>query len=369
MYLKAVEIRDFRNIESATLQFSDGVNIILGKNAQGKTNLLEAIFLLSGNKSFRGALDREFCSFGKSSFFVGGRLENDGEDFKLTLGCDTSGAKPIKKVVRGEKAYSSARALLGVVPMSVFSPDDLELVKSGPAGRRNYCDALLSTLFPSYAKTLSRYNRIVSQKNALLKSDANEGEIEVWNEQLALFGASVIKSRCELIKRLIPYLKKNFSEMTEQKEELEMKYVSTVCENTEIDEAEIKELLLKKIKENSFKEEAAEVCLYGPHRDDIEFFINGNNAHKFASQGQQRSIVLALLLSKTSLIQNSTGKTPIVLLDDVMSELDCTRQNYLLNKIKDFQVFITCCQDEIFEKSKNKTTFIVENGKFTKKEE
>ncbi len=369
MYLKTVEIRDFRNIESAVLHFSDDVNIILGKNAQGKTNLLEAIWLLSGNKSFRGAQDREFCSFNKQNFFVGGRFESDGEDFKLTLGCDVSGAKAVKKVVRGEKAYSSARALLGAAPMSVFSPDDLELIKSGPAGRRNYCDALLSTLFPSYAKTLSRYNRIFSQKNALLKSGAALSELEIWNEQLALFGASVIKSRCELIKRLLPYAQNNFSEMTEQKEALDIKYSCTICEDTEIDEAQIKELFLKKISENSYKEEAAESCLYGPHRDDIEFFINGNNARQFASQGQQRSIVLALLLAKTSLIKNHTGKTPIVLLDDVMSELDSGRQSYLLNKIKDFQVFITCCQDEIFEKSKNKSTFIVENGKFTKKEE
>lgn len=369
MYLKTVEIRDFRNIESAVLQFSDDVNIILGKNAQGKTNLLEAIWLLSGNKSFRGAQDREFCSFGKQNFFVGGRFENEGDEFKLTLGCDTSGAKPQKKVVRGEKAYSSARALLGAAPMSVFSPDDLELVKAGPSGRRNYCDALLSTLFPSYAKTLSRYNRIVSQKNALLKSGAAQSELEIWNEQLTLFGASVIKSRCELIKRLLPYAQSNFSEMTQQKEELDVKYSCTICEDTELSEAEIKELFLKKISENAFKEQAAESCLYGPHRDDIEFFINGNNARQFASQGQQRSVVLALLLSKTSLIKNHTGKTPIVLLDDVMSELDSSRQSYLLNKIKDFQVFITCCQDEIFEKSKNKATFIVENGKFTKKEE
>lgn len=369
MYLKTVEIRNFRNIESAHLSFSDDVNIILGKNAQGKTNLLEAIFLLSGNKSFRGAQDREFCAFGKQSFFVGGRFENEGDEFKLTLGCDTAGSKVVKKVVRGEKAYSSARALLSAAPMSVFSPDDLELIKAGPANRRNYCDALLSTLFPSYAKTLSRYNRIVSQKNALLKSGAPISDIEIWNEQQALFGASVIKSRCELIKRLLPYAEKNFSEMTENREQLDIRYNCTVCEDTELDEAEIKELFLKKISENSFKEQAAESCLYGPHRDDIEFYINENNARQFASQGQQRSIVLALLLAKTSLIKNHTGKTPIVLLDDVMSELDSSRQSYLLNKIKDFQVFITCCQDEIFEKSKNKSTFLVENGKFTKKEE
>lgn len=369
MYLKTVEIRDFRNIESQVLQFSPNVNIILGKNAQGKTNLLEAIWLLSGSKSFRGAQDREFCAFGKQSFFVGGRFENEGDEFKLTLGCDVSGSKTVKKIVRGEKSYSSARALLGAAPMTVFSPDDLDLIKAGPANRRNYCDQLLSMLFPSYAKSLSRYNRIVSQKNALLKSGAGDSELEIWNEQLALFGASVIKSRCELIKRLLPYAQKSFFEMGQQSENLNIKYNCTVCDDTEIDEAEIKELFLKKLQENAFKEQAAESCLYGPHRDDVEFYINGNNARQFASQGQQRSIVLSLLLAKTSLIKNHTGKTPIVLLDDVMSELDSSRQSYLLNKIYDFQVFITCCQDEIFEKSRNKCTYLVSDGKFIKKEE
>ena len=367
MYLKTVEIRDFRNIENAVLHFNPKVNIILGKNAQGKTNLLEAIWLLSGNKSFRGAQDREFAAFEKPGYFVGGRFYDENDDFKLTLGCDISGNKPVKKVVRGEKSYSSQRALFGAAPMTVFSPDDLELIKDGPANRRNYLDSLLCMLFPSYAKSLSRYNRIVSQKNALLRDEAAYEEIEIWNSQLALFGASVIKSRIELLKRLLPIAQKIFFEMAG--EELFIKYNCSVCENADIEETELSQLMLKKIEENSFKEQNSASCLYGPHRDDIEVFINQKNARQFASQGQQRSVVLALLLAKTQLLKDHTGKTPIVLLDDVMSELDSGRQKFLLEKIDDFQVFITCCQDELFDENSEKTTFLVDGGKIEKKED
>lgn len=367
MYLKTVELKNFRNIESAVLHFHPKVNIILGKNAQGKTNLLEAIWLLSGNKSFRGAQDREFAAFDKQSFFIGGNFICEDEQFKLTLGCDVSGSKPIKKIVRGEKSYSSQRALLGAAPMTVFSPDDLELIKAGPINRRNYCDSLLCMIFPAYAKSLSRYNRIVSQKNALLRDEAKSENIEIWNEQLAIFGASVIKSRIELLKRLLPFSQKSFFDMAGEK--LDIKYSCNICENADIDEKELSRLFLEKIQQNSFKEESAGSCLYGPHRDDLEIFINGKDARQFASQGQQRSVVLALLLAKTQLLKNHTGKTPIVLLDDVMSELDSGRQKYLLEKIENFQVFISCCQDELFSSSAEKSTFLVSGGKIEKKEE
>ncbi len=360
MYLKTLEIRDFRNLNAGRYEFCENVNVLLGKNAQGKTNFLEAIYLLSGNRSFRGAHDRELAAFSKNGYFVGG--EFDGED-EISLKIATLEEKGAvkKKVVRGEKAFKSSRALLSVVPMTVFSPDDLSLLKSGPSERRNFCDILLSTLFPSYAKTLSRYNRIVSQKNALLKDEADSEQLEIWNEQLALFGASVVKSRVELLKRLVPLTQNCFFEMTGQKEKIEISYSCSFCDDADIDEGEIAVKLLKKIRENAFKEESAQSCLYGPHRDDLDIKINGADAKTYASQGQQRSVVLALLLAKTELIKNQTGKTPIVLLDDVMSELDDTRRGYLLEKIRGFQVFITCCQDELTS-GYDKKTFLVSEG-------
>lgn len=360
MYLKTLQIRDFRNLKAKEYEFCENVNVLLGKNAQGKTNILEAIYLLSGHRSFRGSLDKEMIGFESSGFFLAGVF--DGEEEKtLKLSCLEQGSTLKKKVVCDGKEYKSARALLSQVPMTVFSPDDLVLLKQGPSFRRNFCDELLSTLFPSYAKTLARYNRIVSQKNALLKNEAPSEELEIWNEQLSLFGASVLKSRTELLKRLTPTAQKCFFDMAGEKESIEFSYICSFCEDFEADESEIAKLLLEKIKKNAFKEEAAGSCLYGPHRDDIEIKINGKDARTFASQGQQRSAVLALLLAKTELIKKHTGKTPIVLLDDVMSELDDVRRSYLFEKIGGFQVFITCCQDELTAKY-DKKLFNVENG-------
>ncbi len=368
MYLKAVEIKNFRNIESALLSFSPKVNVILGKNAQGKTNLLEAIWLLSGNKSFRGASDREFAAFNEDNFYIGAKFCDDGEETRLSIGCSVNLEKPVKKVMRGEKKYSTQRALLGAVPMTVFSPDDLELIKAGPINRRNYCDSLLCMLFPAYAKSLSRYNRIVSQKNALLRDEAEASAIEIWNEQLSLFGASIIKSRIELLKRLLEPAQSCFYDMAGQTERLDIEYSCSVCENADIEEEELCNIFRKKLSENAYKEQSAGACLYGPHRDDLEVKINQKSARQFASQGQQRSAVLALLLAKTQLLKKHTGKTPIVLLDDVMSELDEGRQRYLLEKIEDFQVLITCCQEEMLGGRQNKT-FCVSGGKICEKEE
>ena len=367
MILKSVEIKNFRNLKNISLSFSPSVNIILGKNAQGKTNLLEAIWLLSGNKSFRGAQDKELFNFDEQSFFIGAEFLQNDETTEFKIGCTNQNGKLKKKIFKNGKIYASQRALLGSVMMSVFSPDDLELIKSGPSVRRNYCDIILSSLFPSYYKTLSRYNRIVMQKNALLRDEASDEQIEIWNGQLSVYAASVTKSRAEFIKRLLPFAQKYFYEMTSMKEELTVFYQSTITEDIEKDENEIANEFLEKLNKNMFKEKAAGSCLYGPHRDEISININSKEARSFASQGQQRSAVLALLLAKTELMRQHSGKAPIVLLDDVMSELDEGRQKYLLEKINDFQVFITCCQDEIF-KSKENQTFIVNGGEILKKE-
>lgn len=358
MFLKKLETNGFRNLSSLSLEFSENVNIIFGENGQGKTNLLEAIWLLSGNKSFRGAQDRDFFKFDSENFFIGAKVFDGEKEFLIKIGAQ-NGPLVLKKVVRDEKNYKSVRALLGALPMTVFSPDDLEIIKAGPLERRNYCDLLLATLFPFYSKTLSRYNRILAQKNAALKSDFPENA-EIFNEQLATFGASVIKSRIELIKRLLPYAQKCFFDMAGEKDSIDLKYSCSFLEDSEKSEEEIREIFKNKLCENAFKEKNAESSLYGPHRDDIEIFINGKKAKSFASQGQQRSAVLALLLAKTELIKKETGKTPIILLDDVMSELDLKRRNYLSQKIEGFQVFITCCQQE-FEMQVGKK-FLVTNG-------
>lgn len=368
MKIEKIEIKNFRNIEYQLIGFGQNVNIICGKNAQGKTNLLEAIWSLSGNKSFRAASDSELIGFDKENCYVGGIFEQDGEKVKLTAALEKDGEKINKKYVNDTKAYKTSRGLLGCAPMTVFSPDDLELIKTGPSARRNYCDRLLSSLFPKYAGILSRYNRAVMQKNAALKGENEPLSLDVWNRQIAPLGASIIKSRNELIKRLVPYADKSFYDMAGKKEKITLEYISGChIENFEASEKELCEKFYDVLCQNEKKETAAKSALYGPHRDDILIRVNEKPAREYASQGQQRSCVLALLLAKTELIYNVGGKEPIVLLDDVMSELDKSRQSYLLERIKDFQVIITCCDEEIFKKAENQKVFTVENGKFCEK--
>lgn len=358
MILKELVVRNFRNLEAVDLYFDDKLNVFTGQNAQGKTNLLEAIYLLSGSRSFRGGSDADLICFDFPGFFLSGEFEQE-EKSNLRLACFWEGTQLRKKAVRDGKAFRSSRALLGVVPMTVFSPDDLDLIKAGPAGRRDYCDVLLSALFPSYAATLNRYQRIVSQKNRLLR-DGHVGEVDIFNIQQARFGASVTQSRRLLLERLLPFARQSFYEMAGQIEQLDIRYHSTVTEHFS-DEKQLFSAFLKKLSENHQKEALAGASLYGPHRDDLEITVNGKPARAFASQGQQRSAVLALLLARTALLHRHTGRAPLVLLDDVMSELDERRQQYLLEHIDAFQVFITCCQDS-FGLHGRGSRFVVKNG-------
>ncbi len=361
MYLKNLEIKKFRNIKNVNLEFCKGVNIFLGKNAQGKTNLLESIYLLSGNKSFRGALDRDFIPFEDENYFISGSFGGESEE-NIKIAALNSNGEFKKKVVKGDKVYKTSRILLTTVPMTVFSPEDLEIVKSGPSVRRDFCDELIKNLFFSYSTTLSRYTRMLAHKNKLLKEGAKEDLFDIWNMQLSAYGASIVKSRVELLKRLVPYAQKCFFDMAGESEVISFDYQCCFCEDTSVSEEIIKECLYNKFKENLYKEIEAKKCLYGPHRDDVLIKINGKDARSFASQGQQRSAVLSLILAKTELMKSSYGKTPIILLDDVMSELDDMRRSYLLDKIEGFQVFITCCQDELAKSFAEKKVFKIRGG-------
>lgn len=358
MKIKSINIENFRNIKNLSLDFED-VNIIWGENAQGKTNLIEAIYLFTGGKSFRGAKDNQLVMMGeeqsrlKISFDGSGREQNAEISIKNKRVASLNGVK--KK---------SAAALSDEIKAVIFSPVHLTMIKDGPGERRKFIDAALCQLKSNYRNLLKEYNRCLNQRNTLLKDLKNNPELEsllyIWNKNCAISGAKIIYQRLKYIEALTPFVKDIFSGISSGNENIDIKYVSTVEYSEDINEIEKK--LLRALENNKYQDMQNRATSVGPHRDDIEILINGSSARIYGSQGQQRSCVLALKLAEANLLEQITKKEPIALLDDVMSELDEKRQDYILNHIKNRQVFITCCDKETILRLKKGKTFHINKG-------
>ena len=358
MKIKSINIENFRNIKDLSLDFED-VNIIWGENAQGKTNLIEAIYLFTGGKSFRGAKDNQLVMMGeeqsrlKISFDGSGREQNAEISIKNKRVASLNGVK--KK---------SAAALSDEIKAVIFSPVHLTMIKDGPGERRKFIDAALCQLKSNYRNLLKEYNRCLNQRNTLLKDLKNNPELEsllyIWNKNCAISGAKIIYQRLKYIEALTPFVKDIFSGISSGNENIDIKYVSTVEYSEDINEIEKK--LLRALENNKYQDMQNRATSVGPHRDDIEILINGSSARIYGSQGQQRSCVLALKLAEANLLEQITKKEPIALLDDVMSELDEKRQDYILNHIKNRQVFITCCDKETILRLKKGKTFHINKG-------
>ena len=358
MKIKSINIENFRNIKDLSLDFED-VNIIWGENAQGKTNLIEAIYLFTGGKSFRGAKDNQLVMMGeeqsrlKISFEGSGREQNAEINIKNKRVASLNGVK--KK---------SAAALSDEIKAVIFSPVHLTMIKDGPGERRKFIDAALCQLKSNYRNLLKEYNRCLNQRNTLLKDLKNNPELEsllyIWNKNCAISGAKIIYQRLKYIEALTPFVKDIFSGISSGNENIDIKYVSTVEYSEDV--AEIEKKLLRALENNKYQDMQNRATSVGPHRDDIEILINGSSARIYGSQGQQRSCVLALKLAEANLLEQITKKEPIALLDDVMSELDEKRQDYILNHIKNRQVFITCCDKETILRLKKGKTFHINKG-------
>ncbi len=355
MTLNRIEYKNFRNIETLTLEPSDGVNVIYGENAQGKTNLIEGIWLFSGLRSFRGAKDAELvrfgCDFGrlKAAFTAGGREQ------KAEITVETR-----RKAKLNGVELPSCAGLIGACSAVVFSPSFLNIVKNGPEERRRFLDAALCQVKPGYAPMLAAYNRLVKQRNSLLRDVQMEPALldmlDVIDERMAQAGEALIRERESYIERLIPAAKSIHDGFSAGKEELSVCYVKKDGggENKPLSE------ILKDNRRNDILNRSTSA---GPHRDDIDIKINGISARSFGSQGQQRSCAVALKLGEAAVMRELNGEQPTVLLDDVMSELDSGRQDYILNHIKGWQVFITCCEPSTVLRMCGGKTFHIENGR------
>lgn len=374
MHVLRLTYQNFRNLKDGELLPCEGVNVIYGDNAQGKTNLLESLWLFTGGHSFRGSKETELPTINpqnslsqaalRLAFYSGEREQS--AVLRIENGKRSSEINGVKK--------KTGSALIGKVCAVIFSPDHLLLVKEGPARRRNFIDGALCQLKPGFAALLSVYNRTLLQRNALLKDISRYAELAdtlpVWDARLAKLGAGVMKERLSYVGRIAKKVTAVYDGISRQKETMEIRYLPSV-KGMDYEMAEKNSHRLEQLYEAAFFEEL-EKCKRsdirsgftspGPHRDDLDIVIGGLSARAFGSQGQQRSAVLALKLSEAEALAELTGEAPIVLLDDVMSELDQSRQDYLLNHLHGKQVFLTCCSPETVDLLKTGKRFRVDNG-------
>lgn len=333
MIIKSLKLKNFRNYSYMQLDFDSAVNIFYGDNAQGKTNILEAAYVSGTTKSHRGTKDRDMIQFGNDEAHIETIVEKNGVDFEIDMHLKKNHAKgiainkiPIKK----------ASELFGIINFVFFSPEDLNIIKNGPSERRRFIDMELSQIDKLYLSYLGNYNKVLNQRNHLLKDMYYNPELSatlpVWDEQLVKYGRFIIQRRNKFIYELnkkVSYIHYN---LTGGKENLNLKYEP----NT--NEEDFESLILKN-RERDIRLKNTNV---GPHRDDICFNVQDIDIRKFGSQGQQRTAALSLKLSEIEIVKESIHDTPILLLDDVLSELDFNRQNYLLDNIHDIQTLITC---------------------------
>ncbi len=339
MIIKRLELADYRNYESLHLQFDKGTNILYGDNAQGKTNILEAIYVAATTKSHKGSKDNEIINFDKEEAHIRTYLEKDEIETRVDMHLRKSKSKGI--AIDGQKIKKAAD-LLGLCNVVFFSPEDLNIIKNGPAERRRFVDMELCQLDSFYLYNLNHYNKIVNQRNKLLKDMYMNPDLKdtltIWDSQLVSFGSKIIERRKVFAEQLNEIILGIHKKLSGGKEEIVVFYNPDVS----IEDFETK------LKVNQERDIKLKQTTIGPHRDDFSFMIGKLDIRRFGSQGQQRTAALSLKLSEIELVKKIAKDSPILLLDDVLSELDSNRQNYLLNSIGDIQTIITCTGLEEF---------------------
>lgn len=340
--MKANEIRleSFRNVQAGSIAFAPGINILVGDNAQGKTNALEAIYLFAQGRSFRTGKEREYIKQGADYARLSLSYTAAGREQKSELCYLKSGRKGVK---RNGVTLSKLSEFIGSFRAVMFCPEHLNLIKEGPAMRRRFLDGAISQLDGAYLRAVQTYHKVLAQRNKLLSTfPRNEGAIAatlpLWDEQLAFAGSVISEKRAEYTEEIGKSAAVFFNEMTDGREKPSFRYK----------EPRTKEQLLRILEENREKDLRFGTTNAGVHKDDITVNLNGSDARAFASQGQQRSLALAMKLSEAEYSEQSTGERPVLLLDDVLSELDESRKRFILTGIKEGQVIITACEKEIF---------------------
>lgn len=367
MIFRKIYLKNFRNIEEMELLPGEKVNIICGENAQGKTNLMEALWLFTGAKSFRQTKDSEFIRFGeekaslKAEFFSENREQNAEISF--------SPSKSLKK--NGIDIKSSAE-YAGTIGGVVFSPSHMNLFRDGPKERRRLIDTSLCQLYPKYLSVLADYKKVLDQRNTVLKDARYHSGlidmIDIYDEQLARLGGTIIRTRVSYCESLNKKAAEIYKGMSGAREEFFAEYITTVLSEDEHADSSMSTAdfaqkfydALQSSRNYDFEHGSTSV---GPHRDDLEVTLDKMPVRSFGSQGQQRSCILSLKLGEAKMLGEAMGEPPLILLDDVMSELDSLRRDYILNSIGESQIFLTCCDKELFSGLEDGKVFIMEKGR------
>lgn len=343
MIIKSIELKNFRNYKQLQIDFDQATNILFGDNAQGKTNILESAYVSATTKSHKGSRDKEMIRFGEEEAHIRTVVCKKEQDFQIDIHLKKNRAKGI---AINQLPIKKASDLFGILNIVFFSPEDLNIIKDGPAERRRFLDLELCQLDKIYLSDLTAYNKVLKQRNSLLKDMIYRPDLKdtlpIWDEQLIEYGKRIIRRRQSFIEELYEIVQEIHGNLSGKRELLTLKYepnVESIFFQDELFRASERD---RKLCQTSV----------GPHRDDISFMLGDIDIRKFGSQGQQRTAALSLKLSEIELVKKSIGDTPVLLLDDVLSELDSNRQNYLLNSIHDIQTIITCTGLDEFIKNK-----------------
>lgn len=335
MIVESLKLQNYRNYEYLNMNFDEKINIIYGDNAQGKTNILESMYVCATSKSHRGSKDREIIRFDNDESHIKVNVKKNDMNYRIDMHLKKNKPKgiavngiPIKRAVE----------LFGILNIVFFSPEDLNIIKNGPSERRRFIDMELSQLDKIYLDCLINYNKVVNQRNSLLKEYAFSGRediissLDIWDMQLVKYGNDVIKSREKFVKEINDLVKSIHTKLSGDREQLEIIYEPCVKEQDFESE-------LVRVRDRDLKFKCTNI---GPHKDDMCFLINGMDVRKYGSQGQQRTAALSLKLAEIELVKQIIHDTPVLFLDDVLSELDSRRQNFLLDSIGNIQTIITC---------------------------
>ncbi|MBQ7378245.1 MAG: DNA replication/repair protein RecF [Clostridia bacterium] len=370
MQCNRIEVQNFRNIEAACVEFDSGVNVLVGDNAQGKTNLLEAIYLCALGKTFRQAKDAELVRFGQEECGILQHYSDSKREQTIEMQLYTQGRR---RVMHNGVSLARTSQLLGSFRVVLFCPEHLSLVKDGPAERRNFLDVAISQLHPAYIRSLQKYNQLLKQRNSLLKLAETDRRtfddtVELWSAQLAHEAAYIASVRYEYVRQLSEHVGAFFNGMSGERESVCVRYMGKahVEEDMYADREFCERAYMRLYMSHHDREIAAGSTLWGIHRDDLEIELNGKYARIFASQGQQRSIALAMKMAEGEISRaHCENEYPVFLFDDVLSELDAGRRAFLLGEISGRQVIMTSCESELVG---GKNTVYVKGGTYQRKE-
>lgn len=352
MYIKKIKLKNYRNYDEQEIILNNNINVFFGQNAQGKTNIVESIFLCSLGKSFRTNKEKEMIKFNENNTSVEIEYEKKDRTGKINYNIGDK-----KEIFINDVKIKKLSEILGNLNIVLFSPEDINILKDGPSQRRKFINMLISQIRPKYVYNYNMYLNVLEQRNNYLRHIENniydENLLDIYDEKLSEYGSIINNYRNEFIKKIKERINNIHKNITEEKEEIKIKYISD-CEN--------KDEFLNKIKENRIRDIEKGYTTYGIQRDDIYFFINGKKVDVYGSQGQQRTTILSLKLCELEIIKEEINEEPILLLDDFMSELDEKRKNNFFSTMKDMQIIITCTE-QIINKKLNMKEFKVEDGK------